>query len=81
MDRCQSCGRLKIGELQAICKYCGYSSGSDRWYVDDDHWLKPKLQNNSTIFLIPEVFYLPENHNFMCFIINDKDVEFLNISN
>ncbi|MBW2970325.1 hypothetical protein KY309_00400 [Candidatus Woesearchaeota archaeon] len=36
MSKCNKCGKMKLGELQSICKYCGYSDGDDRWFSNQD---------------------------------------------
>ena len=34
--KCPNCHKFKFGELQAVCKNCGYTDGSDRWFSNED---------------------------------------------
>ncbi|MEM3154423.1 MAG: zinc ribbon domain-containing protein [Candidatus Woesearchaeota archaeon] len=36
MNYCSQCKKLKISEMQTVCKHCGHTDGSDRWFSHDD---------------------------------------------
>ncbi len=36
MIQCPKCKKLKVGEVQTVCKSCGHIDGSDRWFSNDD---------------------------------------------
>ena len=44
---CTKCHKLKIGELQAICKNCGFSDGNDRWFAHDSRSKQTHLLRDS----------------------------------
>lgn len=36
MKQCPNCKKLKIGELQSVCKNCGHTDGNDRWFSNEE---------------------------------------------